>query len=50
MPDFDSGRMTWSMVRHQPAPASFAASIRRRSMRIMVLKIGTTMNSVYRCV
>jgi hypothetical protein len=33
-------------VRHQPAPPSSAASISRRSIRIMVLKIGVTMNSV----
>jgi len=43
--DFESGRITSVTVRHQPAPPSSAASSSRRSIRIMVLKIGVTMNS-----
>jgi hypothetical protein len=48
MPDFDKGMITLVIVRHQPAPPSTAASSRRRSIRIMVLKIGVTMNSACR--
>jgi hypothetical protein len=46
MPGLVSGRMTHHSVCQKPAPASRAASSSRRSMRSMVLKTGTTMNSV----
>ena len=45
MPDLDSGSITVVTVLHHPAPSSSAASSSRRSIRIMVLKIGVTMNS-----
>ena len=46
IPDFDSGSTTVTIVAHHPAPLSSAASSSLRSIRIMVLKIGVTMNSV----
>ena len=46
MPLLHNGMMTSTMARQAPQPASVAASIRRRSMRTMVLKIGATMNGV----
>lgn len=46
MPGFASGRMTVQRIWKALAPASRAASISERSMRIRVLKIGVTMNSV----
>ena len=46
MPGLHSGRITCQTVRHVPAPASYAASMTDGSMRIIELKIGTTMNSV----
>ena len=46
MPGLDSGMMTFHSVCQPVAPASQAASISARSMRIIELKIGTTMNSV----
>ena len=46
MPGLHSGMMTFHSVCQPDAPPSRAASIRRRSMRIIVLKIGVTMNSV----
>ena len=49
MPGLHKGMITLVRVWKPLAPASFAASSRLRSMRIMVLKIGTTMNSVYKC-
>ena len=49
MPVRHSGTITFHSVCQALAPASLAASIRLRSMRIMELKIGTIMNMVYRC-
>ena len=46
MPGFASGMMTLVSVCQPVAPASRAASIKDLSMRISVLKIGVTMNSV----
>ena len=46
MPGLHSGRITLTRVCQPVAPASRAASRRLRSMRIIELKIGTTMNSV----
>ncbi len=46
MPVLLSGRMTLAITCQVRAPPSTAASIKRRSIRIMVLKIGVTMNSV----
>ncbi len=46
MPVFDSGRITLTIVCQQPAPSSQRGLDQRRSMRIMELKIGVTMNSV----
>jgi hypothetical protein len=46
MPGLASGRMTVQRIWKALAPASRAASISERSMRISVLKIGVTMNSV----
>ena len=46
MPGLHSGRMTFQSICQPLAPASRAASISERSMRISELKIGTTMNSV----
>ncbi|MNT88759.1 hypothetical protein D3C72_2293710 [compost metagenome] len=46
MPVRDSGTITFHSVCQPLAPLSLAASIRLRSMRIMLLKIGTIMNIV----
>ena len=46
MPGLASGMMTFHRICQPLAPASRAASISERSMRISVLKIGVTMNSV----
>ena len=46
MPGFDRGMMTLVRICQPLAPASRAASSNDRSMRIIVLKIGVTMNSV----
>ncbi len=46
MPVFDSGSTISVRIRQRPAPASYAASSKLRSMRAMELKIGTTMKSV----
>ena len=46
MPGLASGRMTLHRIWKLLAPASRAASISERSMRIRVLKIGVTMNRV----
>ena len=49
MPGLASGMITLIRVCHDDAPASVAASIRERSIRIIELKIGTTMKNVNRC-
>ena len=49
MPVRDSGTITFHRVCQPLAPLSLAASSKLRSMRIMLLKIGTIMNMVYRC-
>ncbi|MNL55819.1 hypothetical protein D3C87_1792590 [compost metagenome] len=49
MPVRDSGTITFHSVCQPLAPLSLAASMRLRSMRIMLLKMGTIMNMVYRC-
>ncbi|MDT4877333.1 hypothetical protein FQZ97_1128430 [compost metagenome] len=46
MPVLHSGTITFHSVCQPLAPASFAASSRLRSMRIMLLKMGTIMNMV----
>ena len=46
MPGLVSGMMTFQRICPPVAPASRAASISDLSIRIMVLKIGTTMKSV----
>ena len=46
MPGFTSGTITSRRIWKPEAPASCAASISERSMRIIALKIGTIMNSV----
>ena len=46
MPGLVSGRITWRRVWNPLAPLSRAASSSDPSIRIIVLKIGTTMNSV----
>src|SRR5436190_1099415 len=49
IPGLESGTTTFQSVCHAEAPASRAASISARSIRLMELKIGTIMNMVYRC-
>src|SRR3990167_4282702 len=49
MPVRHSGTITFHSVCPAVAPLSLAASIRLRSMRIMLLKIGTIMKVVNRC-
>ena len=46
IPGLVSGMITLVSVWKPEAPLSYAASISDLSMRIMVLKIGTTINSV----
>ncbi len=48
MPGLQSGTMTFHRVCQALAPASLAASISDRSIRIIELKIGTIMNTVSR--
>src|SRR5262245_7339682 len=49
IPGLLSGITTLASVCQPEAPQSVAASISVRSMRIIELKMGTIMNSVYRC-
>ena len=49
MPGLHSGTMTCQRVCHSVAPLSTAASSTARSIRIMALKMGTIMQSVYKC-
>ena len=48
IPGFASGMTTFTRVCHPLAPASYAASINLLSIRIIELKIGTTMKNVKR--
>src|SRR5579859_1260266 len=49
IPGLHSGTMTSTITRQALQPASVAASISRRSILTIVLNIGATMNSVYKC-
>jgi hypothetical protein len=49
IPGLESGMITLRRICQSEAPLSRAASIRERSMRIIVLKIGVIMNRVLRC-